>query len=74
MKRVLNVRRIRELRINRDDMTITQKLESGKIKIVVLDGQRGTASTFEAVKHGETVIETVNGKTKRIHFRESELF
>ncbi|WP_243505816.1 XtrA/YqaO family protein [Cytobacillus oceanisediminis] len=67
------MKRVNELHVNIDNMSIEQKLESGKIKIIVLDGQKGVVSSFEAVKHGETVIETVNGHAKRIHFRESEL-
>ncbi|WP_226619845.1 XtrA/YqaO family protein [Cytobacillus firmus] len=68
------MKRIRKINVNPNDMSVMQKLESGKIKIVVLDGHKGTVSSFEAVNHGETIIETVNGQPKRIHFRESELF
>nr|WP_267930411.1 XtrA/YqaO family protein [Cytobacillus spongiae] len=64
---------MQELAININDMSINQKLESGKIKVIVLDGVKGTATICEAAEHGETVIETINGKTKRISFRESEL-
>ncbi|MBG9586960.1 terminase [Cytobacillus firmus] len=53
-------------------MSIEQKLESGKIKIIVLDGRKGVVSSFDAVHHGETIVETVNGEARRIHFRESE--
>lgn len=68
------MKRLQKVHVNPNDMSVKQKLESGKIKIIVLDGHKGTASSFEAVNHGETIIETVNGQTKRIHFRESELF
>jgi hypothetical protein len=68
------VKRVREIHLDPQDMSVNQKLEKGKIKIIVLDGCKESASVFEAVRHGETVIETVNGKAKRIHFRESELF
>ncbi|EWG08871.1 XtrA/YqaO family protein [Cytobacillus firmus] len=66
------MKRVNELHVNIDNMSIEQKLESGKIKIIVLDGQKGVVSSFEAVHHGETIVETVNGEARRIHFRESE--
>ncbi|MFD2442906.1 XtrA/YqaO family protein [Bacillus sp. CGMCC 1.16607] len=65
--------RTRDLKVNINDMSIKQSIEPGVIKVIVLDGTRGTAKICEAVVHGETVIETHNGKTKKIHFRESEL-
>lgn len=67
------MKRVQELEVNIDDMSVKQYLESGKIKILVLDGNKGTAMMSEAVNHGETVVETVNGSAKRITFRESEL-
>lgn len=54
-------------------MTVEQQLEPGKVKIIVLDGQKGTAKMFDAVEHGETIIETHNGKTKRVRFEDGEL-
>ncbi|PKG23933.1 XtrA/YqaO family protein [Niallia nealsonii] len=66
------MKRTKEIIINQD-MSIQEIIEPGKIKILVLDGNKGTASSCEAVNHGETVIETVNGQSRRIHFRESEL-
>jgi hypothetical protein len=72
---VFNVKkRIQAVQVNNKDMSIQEILEPGKVKILVLDGIKGTASCFEAVTHGETIVETVAGTTKRIHFRESELF
>lgn len=67
------MKRVRELEIDIEDMSVKQRLEEGKVKIIVLDGVKGTATLCEAATHGETIVETINGKTKRIHFRESEL-
>jgi len=66
------VKRTKEIAVN-PDMSIQEIIEPGKIKVLVLDGNKGTASYCEAVRHGETIIETVDGKSRRIHFRESEL-
>jgi hypothetical protein len=66
-------KRSKYLEIN-DDMTVTQKLEPGKVLIIVLDGEQGRAKMFEAVHHGQTVIETVKGRTARIRFEDGELF
>ncbi|KHD85670.1 terminase [Bacillus ginsengihumi] len=56
-----------------DDMTIKQALEPDKVVVVVLDGKRGIVRKCEAVEHGETIVETINGKFKKVHFHESEL-
>lgn len=66
-------KRSKSLQIN-DDMTVTQKLEPGKVLILVLDGHQCKARVCEAVHHGETIIETVKGKTFKIRFQEGELF
>nr|WP_309099091.1 XtrA/YqaO family protein [Fredinandcohnia onubensis] len=57
-----------------DEMSVTQKIEPGKVVVIVLDGHLGKAKKCEAVEHGFTVIETAKGKTARIKFEESELF
>ncbi|EJR61470.1 hypothetical protein IIO_02923 [Bacillus cereus VD115] len=66
--------RIKEMKINVEEMKIEQKIESGKIIVLVLDGTQGKVKMCEAVDHGFTIIETVKGQAKRIKFEESELF
>ncbi|EPF11116.1 MULTISPECIES: XtrA/YqaO family protein [Bacillus] len=66
--------RIKEMKINVEEMKIEQKIESGKIIVLVLDGTQGKVKMCEAVEHGFTIIETVKGQAKRIKFEESELF
>jgi hypothetical protein len=57
-----------------DDMSVRQALEPGKVVVIILDGVQGKVKKCEAVPHGQTVIETSNGKTKRISFKDEELF
>lgn len=66
-------KRTEEIMIN-EEMIISQKIQPGKVVIIVLDGHLGKAKKCEAVEHGYTVIETAKGKTARIKFEESELF
>lgn len=66
--------RSQDLNIDNETMSIKQTIEPGKVIIVVLDGHSGKAKKYEAVNHGRTIIETVNGKTARIRFQEGELF
>jgi hypothetical protein len=56
------------------NMSIQQRLEPGKVLILVLDGHQGKVEMCEAVEHGLTIIETAKGKTARIRYEESELF
>lgn len=65
--------RTKELVIN-NDMSITEKIESDKVKIIVLDGHLGKAKVYEAVHHGRTTIETYAGKTSGIIFDDREKF
>ncbi|MCL6571721.1 MAG: XtrA/YqaO family protein [Bacillus sp. (in: Bacteria)] len=66
--------RSQEIDIDINDMSIQQKLEPGKVLIIVLDGNQGKAKMCEAVEHGLTIIETAKGKTARIRFEDCELF
>lgn len=70
---MLSVKRIVDLQVNAEDMSISEKIEPDLVKIIILDGQKGTAKVFNAVQHGETIIETHNGKTKRVRFEDGEL-
>jgi hypothetical protein len=67
-------KRAQELEINVENMTVQQKIEPGKVLVLVLDGNQGKAKVCEAVEHGHTIIETAKGKTARIRYEESELF
>ncbi|RPK21509.1 hypothetical protein EH2_00803 [Bacillus subtilis] len=50
----------REINI-KNDFTIQQKIDPGKVKIIVLDGNQGTAHVLDAPEHGKTVIQTAKG-------------
>ena len=67
-------KRLHEIEIDINNMSVKQKLEPGKVLILVLDGHQGKAKLCEAVEHGYTIIETAKGKTARIRYEESELF
>lgn len=66
-------KRTKNLTIDKSTMSITQKMQKGKVLVIVLDGEKEKATITEAVEHGMTVIETVNGKSVRIHYDEKEL-
>ncbi|MCY7919525.1 XtrA/YqaO family protein [Bacillus vallismortis] len=51
------------------DTTIEQAIESGKIQILILDGNEGTAHVLEAPEHGETIIQTIKGGLSRLDYR-----
>lgn len=55
----------REINI-KNDFTIQQKIDPGKVKIIVLDGNQGTAHVLNAPEHGKTVIQTVKGSFARV--------
>ncbi|WP_458412760.1 XtrA/YqaO family protein [Schinkia sp. CFF1] len=67
-------RKSKELTINLESMSVNVPFENGKVMIAVIDGKRGIARITEAVEHGMTTIETVNGQSKRIHYDEKEMF
>ncbi|BBP87448.1 hypothetical protein BsIDN1_10660 [Bacillus safensis] len=41
--------------------TINQNLEPGKVRIIVIDGNEGTAHITDAPEHGKTIIQTAKG-------------
>ncbi|WP_440615026.1 XtrA/YqaO family protein [Bacillus subtilis] len=51
------------------DTTIEQAIEPGKIQILILDGNEGTAHVLEAPEHGETIIQTIKGGLSRLDYR-----
>lgn len=58
----------REINIKKD-FTIKQKIDPGKVKIIVLDGNQGTAHVLDAPEHGKTVIQTVKGALRGLIMR-----
>ncbi|OBA07040.1 hypothetical protein A9D36_07590 [Bacillus subtilis] len=55
----------REINIKKD-FAIQQKIDLGKVEIIVLDGKQGTAYVLDAPEHGKTVIKTVKGSFARV--------
>ncbi|MBO0586476.1 MULTISPECIES: XtrA/YqaO family protein [Sporosarcina] len=41
-------------------------LETGKVKIIVLDGVSGTIKLIQLPQHGETTIQTAKGKAHKV--------
>lgn len=66
--------RLKEIKIDMPTLSVTQKMERGKILIVILDGVQGKAKMTEAVEHGSTIIETAKGKVAEIKYDDGELF
>ena len=48
-------------------------LETGKMKIIVLDGMKGKATVIEMPKHGNTLIETRRGLGHKVRFEDEFL-
>ncbi|AWI35711.1 hypothetical protein BA81_14227 [Bacillus safensis FO-36b] len=46
--------------------TIDQNLEPGKVRIIVIDGNEGTAHITDAPEHGKTIIQTAKGHFARV--------
>lgn len=61
------------LKVNVEDMSINQKLVPGKVVVLVLDGNKGTAKYLESPDHGSTIIETVKGKSAKVKFESGYL-
>ncbi len=54
-------------RINlNDDLSFTKSIESGKVRVIVLDGKNGTAHIMDAPEHGKSIIQTIDGSFKRV--------
>lgn len=51
----------REINIKKD-LTIQQKIDPGKVQIIVLYGNQGTAHVLDAPEHGKTVISNCKGQ------------
>ncbi|MFV5961250.1 XtrA/YqaO family protein [Bacillus sp. AK25] len=48
------------------ETTIHQNLEPGKVRIIVIDGNEGTAHITDAPEHGKTIIQTAKGYFARV--------
>ncbi|KRT94823.1 MULTISPECIES: XtrA/YqaO family protein [Bacillus] len=56
-------------RINlNDDLSFTESIESGKVRVIVLDGKQGAAHIMDAPEHGKSIIQTINGSFKRVDY------
>ncbi|MEK4378946.1 XtrA/YqaO family protein [Bacillus sp. FSL R5-0434] len=51
------------------DITIEQAIKPGKIQILILDGNEGTAHVLDAPEHGETIIQTIKGGLSRLDYK-----
>ncbi|MEC1662984.1 XtrA/YqaO family protein [Bacillus halotolerans] len=52
--------------IKNRDLSIGESIEPGKIRIIILDGNEGTAHVLEAPEHGKTIIQTAKGSFARV--------
>jgi len=48
--------------------TIQNAIEPGKVRIIVIDGNEGTAHITDAPEHGHTIIETIKGSFDRVRY------
>ncbi|WP_426005326.1 XtrA/YqaO family protein [Bacillus sp. DWP3-1] len=48
------------------DTTIQNAIEPGKVRIIVIDGNEGTAHITDAPEHGKTIIQTAKGAFARV--------
>lgn len=48
------------------DTTIQNAIEPGKVRIIVIDGNEGTAHITDAPEHGKTIIQTAKGTFARV--------
>ncbi|WGD97084.2 XtrA/YqaO family protein [Bacillus safensis] len=46
--------------------TIQNALEADKVRIIVMDGNEGTAHITDAPEHGKTIIQTAKGHFARV--------
>ncbi len=67
-------KKIKEIKIDQNTLSINQKVVPGKVMVIILDGGQGKAGVVEAVHHGTTIIETTKGKAFRVSFKDDELF
>lgn len=57
----------RQLDVNQD-LSITHKIQRGKVTVTILDGVTGTAYDAEAPLYGKTIIETAKGDFVRVNW------
>ncbi|MFP5182805.1 XtrA/YqaO family protein [Bacillus altitudinis] len=49
-----------------ENQTFVGELEKGKIQVIVLDGNVGTAYMMDVPEHGKTIIQTAKGHFVRV--------
>ncbi|MGE6629846.1 XtrA/YqaO family protein [Bacillus sp. NPDC077027] len=49
-----------------DNLTFVGEIEKGKVHVIVLDGNEGTAHIMDAPEHGRTIIQTAKGHFARV--------
>ncbi|MBL4985106.1 XtrA/YqaO family protein [Bacillus safensis] len=49
-----------------ENQTFVGEMEKGKIQVIVLDGNVGTAYKMDVPEHGKTIIQTVKGHFARV--------
>ncbi|MED2978233.1 XtrA/YqaO family protein [Bacillus swezeyi] len=59
--------KLKPITIN-DDLSFTGTMEKGKVRVIVVDGNNGTAHAMDAPEHGKSIIQTVKGTFKRVDF------
>ncbi|MEC1755096.1 XtrA/YqaO family protein [Bacillus mojavensis] len=50
-------------------MSIGESIEPGKIRIIILDGNEGTAHVLDTPEHGDTIIQTIKGGLARLDYK-----
>ncbi|MCM3366084.1 XtrA/YqaO family protein [Bacillus safensis] len=49
-----------------ENQTFVGEMEKGKIQVIVLDGNVGTAYKMDVPEHGKTIIQTAKGYFARV--------
>ncbi|ASK24788.1 MULTISPECIES: XtrA/YqaO family protein [Bacillus] len=55
--------------IKNRDLSIGESIEPGKIRIIILDGNEGTAHVLDTPEHGDTIIQTIKGGLARLDYK-----
>ncbi len=60
------MKRMKPTEIKDFGTTIQSAIEPGKVRIIVIDGNEGTAHITDAPEHGKTIIQTAKGAFARV--------
>nr|WGD97084.1 XtrA/YqaO family protein [Bacillus safensis] len=60
------MKRMKPTEIKDFGTTIQNALEADKVRIIVMDGNEGTAHITDAPEHGKTIIQTAKGHFARV--------